>query len=186
MFYSFFSDFDLALRDERMLNNFGRVLSRKTRMALRNNLTKRHPAVPLAEPIMRALQQDGPKEKSSRSDCLDLGDFGEVKGIRMDVSLTKQMKIWQDELDERIKDHEKPPSYWDFPEREKGNIHKHCAYCLDLNCLRTYDAVDPEDDRACNVVECRWKCGATYHHCKILEHKVNDMALFWFLKHVDE
>jgi hypothetical protein len=24
--------------------------------------------------------------------------------------------------------------YWEYEELEKGNIHKHCAYCVDNNC----------------------------------------------------
>lgn len=73
-------DFDLALRDERMLNAFGRVVSRKTRVALRNSLTRRFPAVPLSEPVVRAITKDGEGSPDNREDYLDLGDFGEFRG----------------------------------------------------------------------------------------------------------
>ena len=39
-------DYDLTLRDERMLNGLGQI-SRKTKLSLRNNLTRRFPDVPL-------------------------------------------------------------------------------------------------------------------------------------------
>lgn len=43
-------------------------------------MTRRHPAVPLAEPIMRALKGDDDTGEREQADCLDLGDYGEVKG----------------------------------------------------------------------------------------------------------
>ena len=39
-------DFDLTLRDQRMLQNL-KSIPRKTKLSLRNNLTKRYPAVPI-------------------------------------------------------------------------------------------------------------------------------------------
>ncbi len=88
------------------------------------------------------------------------------------TQLTKQMRQWQQDLDDRIKDHKRPPKYWDFPELEKGNVHKHCAYCLRGDCARVYDSADPPEDRACSVVHCRWGCGARMHQCKLFEHKI--------------
>ena len=181
-----------------MLNNFGMILSRKTRVALRNSLTRRHPAVPLPQTVVRGLgeEQGGGGQEQS---WLDLGDFGEVRGnkltffvlklynvrnpvnilvvplagVKVETYLTKQMQRWQEDLDERIKDHEKPPRYWEFPELEKGNIHPHCSYCFRVDCRRTLDSSDPPDDRGCGVVKCRWECGALMHSCKLLEHKVS-------------
>ena len=86
--------------------------------------------------------------------------------------MTRQMRRWQEDLDERIKDREKPPSYWDFPEREKGGLHGHCAYCLRADCKRTAFDEDSKGDRACAVSKCRWGCGARMHNCKLFEHQV--------------
>jgi hypothetical protein len=30
--------------------------------------------------------------------------------------------------------------YWEYEELEKGNIHKHCAYCVDSHCERYYES----------------------------------------------
>lgn len=95
----------------------------------------------------------------------------------MDAALTKQMQKWQKDLDERIKDHKKVPHYWEYPELEKGNVHKHCAHCQKRDCQRMSDPADPPEDKACNVVECRWKCGAVLHHCKLFEHKVKSLQI---------
>ena len=50
-------DFDLTLRDQRMLENLNH-LPRKTKLSLRNNLTRRFPAVPAPSPRF----SDGTKE----------------------------------------------------------------------------------------------------------------------------
>ena len=47
------------------------------------------------------------------------------------------MQQWQDELTLSLLGQKIPPKYWDFPELEKGNIHKHCAYCVDMSCSKT-------------------------------------------------
>ncbi len=31
--------------------------------------------------------------------------------------------------------------YWEYEELEKGNIHKHCAYCVDSHCERYLESV---------------------------------------------
>ena len=61
------------------------------------------------------------------------------------------MRAWQDDLDERLKGKERPPHYWEFPDLERGNLHKHCAYCVDINCPRGYEYRDDVNDRACTV-----------------------------------
>eukprot|EP00095_Tigriopus_kingsejongensis_P008525 maker-scaffold81_size397536-snap-gene-0.19 protein:Tk08525 transcript:maker-scaffold81_size397536-snap-gene-0.19-mRNA-1 annotation:"low quality protein: f-box only protein 40" len=165
-------DYDLTLRDQRMLGNLGKI-SRKTRLTLRNTLTRRYPAVPIPSTINSGPQ--GGRE-SSPSDVLDLGDDIEFHGVRKDPMLSKQMIKWQNDLDERLKDKEKIIPYWDYPELEKGNIHKHCAYCYDVACPKSFadgfvDSNDPKG-KACEVIDCRWKCGARYHQCKGFEHQM--------------
>ena len=77
-----------------------------------------------------------------------------------------QMIKWQEELDERLKDKVIPPKYWEYPELEKGNIHKHCVYCVSLDC----QTIEFEDD-ACGIIDCRNGCGVKYHSCKSSEHR---------------
>ena len=51
----------------------------------------------------------------------------------------KQRQIMQEDLKLRLKKGQKiPPKYWEFPELEKGNIHPHCAYCIDIHCKYTH------------------------------------------------
>ncbi len=99
------------------------------------------------------------------------------------------MKIWEDDLNARLKGRELPPKYWEFPELEKGDIHKHCAKCFDINCTRKMDFgnanndeaeengdimggmfSEPDPDEACAIMKCRWNCGMIYHSCKTSEH----------------
>ncbi len=63
--------------------------------------------------------------------------------------------FFQEDLDSRLKGKKIPPKYWEFPEMEKGNIHKHCAYCVDINCAKSNDVFTSYDDIACNMIECR-------------------------------
>ena len=95
-------------------------------------------------------------------------------GVRTDPKLSKQMKEWQDDLEERLKGKEKPPQYWEFPELEKGNIHKHCSKCVEIGCAKDFDWNCPEkpDEKACPVVKCKWVCGDVFHGCKLFEHQI--------------
>jgi hypothetical protein len=99
-------------------------------------------------------------------------DF-DLAGIRAGNGLSKHMQMWKDDLDERLKGKERPPRYWEHPELEKGSIHKHCAYCINLKCDKTgYDLSDPENDRGCNMMACKFKCGQSFHLCKYFEHQI--------------
>lgn len=89
-------------------------------------------------------------------------------GIRHDKRLSKQMKQWKDDLDERLKGKERPPRYWEFPELEKGGVHKHCAHCVTLDCGDSATNVN----NACDTVPCRWRCGSRLHSCKLFEHQM--------------
>jgi hypothetical protein len=69
--------------------------------------------------------------------------------------MNEQMQRWQKDLDARLKGKEIPPRYWEFPELERGGIHKHCAYCYDLDCKKANDFFSTYDEVACNIMECR-------------------------------
>jgi hypothetical protein len=97
--------------------------------------------------------------------------YCESTGVRIDAKLTKQMKQWQDDLDGRLKGKERPKRYWDYPELEKGNIHKHCAHCIRTDCDKSFDWSNGEKDNvACQLITCRWNCSSVYHACKSFEH----------------
>ena len=93
-----------------------------------------------------------------------------IVGVRKVSQLQKQMQKWQEELDFRLKGKKIPPKYWEFSELEKGNLHTHCAHCLDVDCKRTLNLGDPNMDDACGLIDCRFGCGAKYHACKSSEH----------------
>lgn len=84
------------------------------------------------------------------------------------------MQQWEDEMTARLSGKKIPPKYWDFPELERGGIHKHCAYCVDINCAKTLniESLFTEFDVAssCGMTLCKWNCGAKYHSCKSSEH----------------
>lgn len=69
--------------------------------------------------------------------------------------MNEQIQRWQDDLDARLKGKKIPPKYWEFPELEKGNIHKHCAHCYTVNCKKQNDFFSSYDEIACNIIECR-------------------------------
>ena len=164
-------DYDLALRDQRMLNNLGKI-SRRTRMTLRNNLTRRFPAVPLPRQQSMEGREEGGDDGEKK--LLDLGEDVEFLGVRPDPKLSKQMQQWKDGLEDRLKGKEKPPQYWEFPELEKGNVHKHCSKCMLIDCGKDFDWANPgkPEDKACPVVKCKWQCGVVFHSCKLFEHQM--------------
>lgn len=88
--------------------------------------------------------------------------------------VVKQMREWQNDLNERLKGREIPPKYWEFPELEKGNIHKnHCAYCIDIYCDQTRNDSNKSKlnlSTNCAMTSCKYGCGARYHVCKTSEH----------------
>jgi len=166
-------DFDFLMRDQRTVESL-RQLSRKTRVVLRNSLTKRFPALPLPVEVRDSSQQAEkiswyeksriPLIDETRDDITYIGGQGQM---------TKQMKIWQQDLDDRLSRHncKKIIKYWEFPELEKGNIHKHCSNCFDIDCQRTSEEIsDDYDDTSCALTSCKWKCGQIYHRCKASEH----------------
>ena len=59
-------DYDLAMRDQRMLRSL-ETLPRRTKVVLRNNLTRRFPAVPLPSTVSNNRSKDNIDEKDSKS-----------------------------------------------------------------------------------------------------------------------
>ena len=179
-------DYELALRDQRMVGEWHKV-PRKTKLALRNNLTRRFPALPLPPHTVR---KSNPTDKSLKTlkeavmyevgdeNILDKAVYGVAKLFLKNQE--NQNKRWKEDVDNAIlrTGQPVPKKYWDYPELERGNIHKHCAYCYNINCdLKNkllYDDKDDDDEwsECCAVVECQWRCGAQYHHCKTFEHKM--------------
>ena len=182
-------DYELALRDQKMVGDFYKV-PRRTKLALRNNLTRRFPALPLPPNIGR---QSNPTDRSARSlkehvkfevgdeNILDRAVYGVAKLFLKNQE--NQEKRWKEDLNQAIQRTGKPvpKRYWEYPELERGNIHKHCAYCYDINCdiknrIMMENCDDFPDDetwsQCCAVMACPWDCGAVYHHCKAFEHKM--------------
>jgi len=180
-------DYELAVRDKKMVGEFYKV-PRKTKLALRNNLTRRNPALPLPPHTNR---KKNPTDKSLKSlkesvkfevgdeNILDRAVYGVAKIFLKNQQ--QQEKRWKEDVDHAIARTGKPvpKRYWEFPELEKGNIHKHCAYCFNIDCdkhKRFMDSEDEDEDdewsECCQMVNCQWKCGAVYHHCKASEHKM--------------
>jgi len=76
------SDFELAKRDQRMLDSL-KLIPRRTRLCLRNYLTRRFPAVPVPSEILKrtdiekngeiGLELDG-EDEDDESDYIDVGN----------------------------------------------------------------------------------------------------------------
>ena len=77
-----------------MLDSLKCIKSRRTRLSLRNNLTRRHPALPLPR---IDLQKD--------QDFIDLGliDPYSGGGVKKDAQTEAQIKQWEEDLDSRLK-----------------------------------------------------------------------------------
>ena len=87
-------DYDLTLRDQRMLKTLNSI-PRKTKLCLRNILTKRYPAVPLQIKSYN-LKED--------KDFIDLGLVDPYVGAhKKNMTAEKQMKQWEDDLNKRLK-----------------------------------------------------------------------------------
>jgi len=175
-------DFDLASRDQRMVPELGQI-PRRTRLALRNNLTRRHPALPAPSNIRRkssvhdtTMQSLRLQQEFEDPESLQVGDT--LTGVAKKFSKTQKTiwKRWQEDVDRAIArtGMPVPKKYWEYEELEKGNIHKHCAYCMLRNCDRQEKFYEMEEGwrDCCKVVDCLWGCGARYHNCKSTEHKM--------------
>ena len=138
-------DYDLTLRDQRMLNNFSKI-PRRTKLSLRNSLTRRYPAVPIPSVVTKSYNLKEDKDfidldlidplRDAAGVLSESMENGKLVNFKVD-SAHKQMKQWEDDLNKRLKGKEIPKRYWEFPELEKGNIHQHCAHCV-LHHLSCY------------------------------------------------
>jgi len=182
-------DYELALRDQRMVGEFSK-LPRKTKLALRNNLTRRFPALPLPQKTVRKADFTDKSLISLReavkyevADETSLGITSTYGVARMFMKNQEaQAKRWQDDVDQAVQrtGQPVPKRYWEYPELERGNIHKHCAYCQIIGCTTKNKLLSQEDDfssediwtQCCSMVNCPSECGAVYHHCKAFEHRM--------------
>ena len=81
---SYFEDYDLTLRDQQHLESLKKV-SRKTKLSLRNHLTKRYPALPLPSTISAREEGEEEEEKGDirnqeELEQLDLGERVDMLG----------------------------------------------------------------------------------------------------------
>ena len=166
-------DYDLTLRDQRMLKNLNSI-PRKTKLSLRNSLTLRYPAVPV--PTKTHSETYNLKEDKDFN-ILGLTDpyIGTVVNKGFNLTEKVRKKYWQDKIDKALEGKERPKAYWEYPELEKGHIHKHCSTCFHLDCQRTksfneIDITSHDNCEACDLRSCRWNCGAIFHWCKTSEH----------------
>ena len=73
-----FLDYDLAMRDQRMLRCL-ETLPRRTKIVLRNSLTKRYPAVPLPSTVTSKTSEENVKDSTTNNHLshdydIDIGD----------------------------------------------------------------------------------------------------------------
>ena len=178
-------DYELALRDQKMVGDFYKV-PRKTKLALRNNLTRRNPALPLPPHAVRKSNHTDRSLKSLKEsvkfevgdeNILDRAVYGVAKIFLKNQE--NQERRWKEDVDHAIArtGQPVPKKYWEYPDLERGNIHEHCAYCYDIGCTKRHKLEldeDLEEDwtQCCQMVSCQWDCGAVYHHCKAFEHKM--------------
>jgi len=168
-------DLELAMRDQRMVQDFSKV-PRRTKLALRNNLTRRYPALPLP---LKTSRKSTNQDRTVRT-LNDIVKFevtdGSSVGPQYGVAklFLKQQEIqkrrWQEDVDTAIRrtGQPVPKKYWDYPEMEKGNIHKHCAYCILDDCKKEQEF----NLTSCSMVACPFECGFNMHHCKVFEHSM--------------
>ena len=76
--FDFFLDYDLAMRDQRMLRCL-ETLPRRTKIVLRNSLTKRYPAVPLPSTVTSKTSEENVKDSTTNNHLshdydIDIGD----------------------------------------------------------------------------------------------------------------
>ena len=116
-------DYDLTLRDQRMLKNLNSI-PRKTKLSLRNSLTLRYPAVPVPTKTHSETYYNLKEDKDFN--ILGLTDpyIGTVVNKGFNLTEKVRKKYWQDKIDKRLEGKERPKAYWEYPELEKGHIHK--------------------------------------------------------------
>ena len=78
VYEKYFPDYDLALRDGRMLESLAH-LPRRTKLSLRNYLTRRYPAVPIPSAVLKRAKEvqskkDYDSDLNNEADCIDAGD----------------------------------------------------------------------------------------------------------------
>jgi len=168
-------DLELAMRDQRMVANYAGT-PRKTKLALRNNLTRRYPALPLP---LKSSRPPSFQDRTIRT-LKDIVQFevsdNSVVGPQYGVAklFLKQQEIqkrrWHEDVDKAIErtGQPVPKKYWEYEELRKGNVHEHCSTCVFMDCHVKTQA----DFTSCIIVDCPFNCGFKMHHCKGFEHRM--------------
>ena len=173
-------DFELALRDQAIVGDLHKI-PRRTKLALRNHLTRRYPALPLPRGAESRPPTTDCSDKSQRELArLEVGDGEHTNGFHHGIAKVFhrnqeiQRKRWQDDVDTAIQrtGQPVPRKYWEYPEFEKGDIHEHCAYCYNIDCDKTYSYGGDGKRGSCAVIQCQWGCGSHLHACKAFEHQM--------------
>jgi len=173
-------DFELALRDQAIVGDLHKI-PRRTKLALRNHLTRRYPALPLPRGADCRPPTTDCSDKSQRElTRVEVGDGEHTNGFHHGIAKVFhrnqeiQRKRWQDDVDTAIQrtGQPVPRKYWEYPEFEKGDIHEHCAYCYNIDCDKTYSYGGDGKRGSCAVIQCQWGCGSHLHACKAFEHQM--------------
>ena len=105
-------DYELALRDQKMVGEFYKV-PRRTRLALRNNLTRRYPALPVnisraSQPSDKSLSslKESAKYEVGDENILDKAVYGVAKIFLRNQE--QQERRWKEDLDNAIQRTGKP------------------------------------------------------------------------------
>ena len=157
-------DYELLLRDQRMERQLTDI-PRKVKVQLRNFLTKRYPEVP----VPGFTNYNFPDDKS----VPDKTYHTDIEGnVIVDLVMKQYMKHQLDREKAWKKDLQ-----FDFlsfqteaTKLRREGIHNHCRTCVLTDCSLG-KMFDPARWReSCPTVECRWGCGASFHHCKEQDH----------------
>ena len=157
-------DYELVLRDQRMQRQLSEI-PRKVKVQLRNFLTKKYPEVP----VPSFTNYSFPDDKS-------VPDKTYITDIEGNVIVDLVMKQYMKQQLDREKAWKKDLQF-DFlslqteaTKLRREGIHNHCRACVLTDCS-VGKMFDPARWReSCPTVECRWGCGAFYHHCKAQDH----------------
>ena len=119
-------DYELALRDQKMVGEFYKV-PRRTRLALRNNLTRRYPALPVnvsraSRPSDKSLSslKESAKYEVGDENILDKAVYGVAKIFLRNQE--QQERRWKEDLDNAIQRTGKPVPKGRILKNTLGNI----------------------------------------------------------------
>lgn len=176
-------DYELVLRDQRMEEKLT-SLPRRVKVQLRNFLTKRHPEVPIPSYTNYNIREKGDRSVPDRQYMTDI-DGNVVVDVVMKQYMKQQLeqeKAWKRDLTERMAGENIFSIQTEATKLQREGIHNHCRTCVITDCS-IGKMFDPSRWReSCPIIDCRWGCGARYHHCKSQDHSF----LCKFYKESDE